>query len=154
MNFKSQKGFSLVEVGVGLVIIVIFMVVGITMLRGTYSTYRVIEQKNIALNYLIKAVERELVDGAAIQITDNDAANITTTEMTENGQRIKISTVNINVNDMVLTTRVETLPPKDGINYENSKVKLVTATIEYYIRSNDESSRRELELQTLKVEED
>ena len=49
MRLKSQRGYSLVEVGVGLVLISIFMVCGVTMLKGTYNTYRLVEQKNIAM---------------------------------------------------------------------------------------------------------
>ena len=46
---------------------------------------------------------------------------------------------------------VEVLPSQNGISYEDSEVKLLTSTIEFYIRNDDESSKRELKLQTLKI---
>lgn len=150
MKLKSEKGFSLVEVGVGLVIITIFLVFGITMLRGTYNTYRLVEQKSVALNYLIKAVENELIDSVDLNITDSPN-NTTTQNITEDGKNIKISLTNIQANNMILRTRVEPLDNKNGKDYSDSKVKLVTATIEYYTKSNDENTKREMTLQTLKI---
>ena len=148
MNFKSQKGYSLLEVGVGLVIITIFMVCGVTMLKGTYNTYRVVEQKNIALSYLLRGTEKELLDSDAINVTDDPNNTI----VTEDTPSRKVIVTEIKANNMKLTTVVEPLPPKNGINYSDSEVKLLTSTIEFYIRNNsDESSKRELKLQTLKI---
>lgn len=147
MNLKSQKGYSLLEAGVGLVIIAIFMVCGVTMLKGTYNTYRLVEQKNIALSYLLKGTEKELLDDAVINITDNPA----NTTVTENTSHRKVTVTNIPTNNMVLTTVLEVLPSQNGISYEDSEVKLLTSTIEFYIRNDDESSKRELKLQTLKI---
>ena len=147
MNLKSQRGYSLLEAGVGLVIIAIFMVCGVTMLKGTYNTYRLVEQKNIALSYLLKGTEKELLDDAVINITDNPA----NTTVTENTDYRKVTVTNIPTNNMVLTTVLEVLPSQNGISYEDSEVKLLTSTIEFYIRNDDESSKRELKLQTLKI---
>ena len=147
MNLKSQKGYSLIEVGVGLVIITIFMICGVTMLRGTYSTYRLVEQKNMAMSYLIKSIERELIEGEEINITENPADTV----IEENSEYRKVVVTNIPASNMKLTTVLEILPSKNGKSYEDSQVKLLTSTIEFYIRKNDESSKRELTLQTLKI---
>ncbi|MBQ9279679.1 MAG: type II secretion system protein [Clostridia bacterium] len=149
-NIKSQKGYSLVEVGIGIVIISVFMLCSLTMIRGTYNTYRYIEQKNIAMSYLIKGVEKELlygVDGVDISITDNPANTVVTTNTTSK----KVTVTTIPNNNMVLTTTLESLPSKNGRNYATSDVKLLTAKIEFYLKKGDASSKRELTLETIKI---
>ena len=150
MNIKSQRGYSLLEIGIGLVIITIFMVYSVTMIRGTFATYRAIEQKNIALSYLIMGTERELLsaqEGLDIYLTNNPSD----TEVTENTPFRKVTVTNIPDNNMKLTTVVETLPSKDGISYVDSNVKLVTSTIEYYLKKSDPSNRRELVIKTIRT---
>ena len=130
-NLKLQKGYSLVEVGIGIVIIAVFMLCSLTMIRGTYNTYRYIEQKNIAMSYLIKGVEKELLEGVSgvdISITDNPSD---TSVIEENATR-KVTVTNIPVHNMILTTTVESLGTKNGVNYASSRVKILTATIEFY----------------------
>lgn len=153
MNLKSQKGYSLLEIGVGLIIITIFMICGVTMLKGTYNTYRLVDLKNIALSYLIKGTEKELLDNDLISITDNPD-DTTIKVNTEELKIIETIIPNNKLNpeyDMVLITTVETLPDKNAKSYKNSKVKLLTSTIEFYIRNGDPSSKRVLTLQTLKI---
>ena len=150
MNKKSQKGYSLVEIGVGLLLIAIFMVFSFTMIRGTHNTYRLVEQRNIALSYLIKGTERELlseVESVNFSITDNPSDTV----VTENSANRKVTVTNIPASHMTLTTVVEPLPEQDGYSYEDTSVRLVTSTIEYYTKQNDASSKKEMVLQTLKV---
>ncbi len=153
MRLNSQKGYSLIEVGVGLVLITIFLICGVTMLKGTYNTYRLIEKKNIAMSYLIKGTENALITGTIIPITD-DASGTVTEIKEENGQRIKTSTTNLSTYNMTLITKIETLPSKNGKDYIDSKVKLVTSTVEFYLNANNPDSKRTMVLKTLKVEGD
>lgn len=147
MNIKSQKGYSVLEIGVGLIIISIFMVCSVTMLKGTYENYRLVEQNNLAISYAIKGVERELLKGSrVIEITEDPLDTVETRE----GNK-EISVTKIDANNMTLTTIVEPLPEKNGKSYETSKVKLVTSSVEYYLKKNDESTKKILELQTLKI---
>lgn len=148
MNLKSQKGYSLLEIGVGLILITIFMVCGVTMLKGTYNTYRYIEQRDLAMNYLVQSVERELLESANITLTD-DPAN---TVIEEHTDERKVTVTKIPGHNFTITTTLENLPPKNGETYANSRVKLLTSDIEFFIRKDDESSRRILTLKTLKVE--
>lgn len=150
MRLNSQKGYSLIEVGVGLILITIFMVCGATMLRGTYSTYRYIEQRNMVMAYLIKAIEIETIGNDSLSITQNPANTV-----------VKEDTIQRTVKETVIpgttikiTTTLETLENKDGKSYLNSKVKLLTANAEFYIRKNDETSKKNLMLKTLRVEGD
>lgn len=148
MNFKSQKGYSLLEIGVGLILITIFMISGVTMLKGTYNTYRYIEQRDLAMHYLVQSVERELIDNANFILTD-DPAN---TVVEENTPSRKVTVTNIPGHNFKITTTLENLPPKNGVSYASSRVKMLTSDIEFFIRKDDESSRRILTLKTLKIE--
>ncbi len=162
MNFKSQKGYSLVEVGVGLVIISIFMYCGITIIRGTYNTYRMIEQKNIAMSYLIKGTEKELIDEKheddSIKIVENPALTVITWPGDDPLHESKKTVItNIDTANMRLETYVTPLDQKDGNgtvdDYNNAKVKLISSTVYYKLKAND-TVERQLKLETLKVEED
>ena len=147
MNFKSQKGYSLLEIGVGLILITIFMISGVTMLKGTYNTYRYIEQQNVVMNYLIRAVEKELLENANFEITDNPADTV----IKENTSAKKVTVTTIDEHNLIITTTVEILPPKNGRSYANSDVKLLTSNAEFYLKKNDQSTRRTLTLKTLKI---
>lgn len=148
MKLKSQKGYSLIEVGVGLILISIFMTCAISMLSGTCSNYRLIEQKNIAMSYLIKAMECELMDIEDYSITDNPAD----TRVVEDVEGKKVTLTEIKKYNLVVTTTLENLPPKNGVSYDDSKVKMLTASVQFYTKKSDPSSKRTLELQTLKIE--
>lgn len=147
MNLKSQKGYSLLEIGVGLILITIFMICGVTMLRGTYNTYRYIEQQNTVMNYLVRAVERELLDNANFTITDNPADTV----VQEDTNSRKVTVTDIKKHNLIITTTVEILPARNGKSYVNSSVKTVTANAEFFTKKNDQSSRRVLTLKTLKI---
>lgn len=148
MFLKSQKGYSLVEIGVGLVIIAIFMICGVTLVDGTLNTYRLVEQKNMAMTYLVKAMEIELLDLEHFAITEDPDDTVRSTDYSGN----RIATTAIPHTDIVITTKIENLPSKNGTSYETSRVKLLTGNAEFYIRKNDESSKRVLTLKTLKIE--
>ena len=153
MNLKSQKGYSLLEIGVGLIIIVTFMYYSSTMLKATYNTYRLIEQKNTIVSYLIKSVENELLEDIEMPVTSNP----NNTRIIENDERRKVvETIvpagsDLITSNTVITTTVEILPPRGGKTYDESKVKLVTSTAEFYIRNSDPTSKRTMTLQTLKI---
>lgn len=147
MNLKSNKGYSLLEIGVGLILITIFMISGVTMLKGTYNTYRYIEQQNIVMNYLIRATEKELLENANFTVTDNPSETVV--KENTSGRRVTVTT--INKHNLVITTTEEILPPKNGKSYANSGVKLLTSNAEFYMKKGDPSSRRTLVLKTLKI---
>ena len=147
MNLKSDKGYSLLEIGVGLILITIFMISGVTMLKGAYNTYRYIEQQNIVMDYLIRATERELLENANFTITDNPADTVVKEDTT--GRKITVTT--IDEHNLVITTTLEILPAKNGKSYANSGVKMLTSNAEFFMKKNDQSSKRMLTLKTLKI---
>lgn len=57
---KSEKGYSLVEVGIGLIIITIFLISSVSLMNGAFNNYRIIEQRNIAMSYAIDRMENIL----------------------------------------------------------------------------------------------
>ncbi len=149
MNLRSQRGYSLLEIGIGLIIITIFMIFSVTIIDATHQNYRLAEQKSIALSYAVKAIERELLLGdAVINIVDDPALTVVTEDTVER----RVTVTNIPTNNMMVTTTLETLPPKNGRTYEDSSVKLLTATVEFYTKSNEPASKKEIQLQTLKIE--
>ncbi len=57
---KSNKGYSLIEIGVGILILTIFLIVSIGLFNGCYSNYRRIKQRNIAISRAVYYIENML----------------------------------------------------------------------------------------------
>lgn len=136
MKIKSESGYSLIEIGIALVVVAIFMISSITLLSASNDNYRRIEQRNIAMTYAIKTIEAMQLDNVGISI--DEIKNRASQE-----------------NNMIVTTNIESLPPKDGKNYGN-KVQIITANVKYYFKNPqkpDEKNAKTLTLQTLKVVE-
>ena len=70
MNLKSQKGYSLVEIGVGLIIISVFMLSSAGLFRGCASTFRAIKQRNHVINHAVSRVETLLQMDTRTLLTD------------------------------------------------------------------------------------
>ena len=133
MKFKSNAGYSLVEIGVALIIIVIFMVCSVTLLSASNENYRRIEQRNIALSYAMQAIEAITLENQGLSL-----AEIKNKALVENNMKVE--------------TTIETLPPKDGVNYGN-KVLKVTANVKYKTMSSSAGSEATMTLQTLMINE-
>ncbi len=58
--FRSNKGYSLIEIGVGILILTVFLLVSLGMFNGAYNNYRRIKQRNIAVNAAIEQIENML----------------------------------------------------------------------------------------------
>ncbi len=129
MNLRSNKGYSLVEVGVALVIVTIFMVISISLLSASNDNYRRIEQKNIALSYAMQAIETIQLENKEISLDE-------------------VKHKALVQNNMQIDTNIETLPPKDGINV-GGKVLLVTVNVQYNV--SKASAPATLTLKTLMV---
>ena len=130
---KSQKGYSLVEIGVAIIIVGIFMMASVSLLSASNENYRRIEQKNIALSYAMQAIEAIQLDNIEMSLDEiKNRANIR--------------------NNMQIETNIETLPPKDGVGY-GGRVLIVTATVYYKTKSSEAGSLTSLTLQTLMIRE-
>lgn len=60
MNLKSKKGYSLVEIGVGVLILMVFLICSVALFNGCYNTYRMIQQRNLAMDLAITHMENIL----------------------------------------------------------------------------------------------
>ena len=58
--FKSNKGYSLIEIGVGILILTVFLLVSLGLFNGAYNNYRRIKQRNIAVNAAVTQIETML----------------------------------------------------------------------------------------------
>lgn len=60
MSMKSKKGYSLIEVAVGILILTVFLICSAALFNGAYNTYRMIQQRNLATNLAVKNMEELL----------------------------------------------------------------------------------------------
>ena len=57
---KSNRGYSLIEIGVGVLILTVFLVFSVGMINGCYTTYRRIKARDLAINRAIYHIETML----------------------------------------------------------------------------------------------
>ena len=127
MKLNSQKGFSLVEIGIALLISGIFMVCCIVLLSASNENYRRIEQRSLALSYAIKPIEAVNLNAVGIDLDDIK----------------KQASVQ---NNMEVIVEIEDVVSKDG----NKKLQIITANVLYPVKSNlPDDERATLTLQTL-----
>lgn len=66
MNLKSKKGYSLIEIGIGVLILTVFLICSMALFNGCYNTYRMIQQRNLAINQAVTSMEALLQTDADI----------------------------------------------------------------------------------------
>lgn len=66
MNLKSKKGYSLIEIGIGILILTVFLICSMALFNGCYNTYRMIQQRNLAINQAVTSMEALLQKDADI----------------------------------------------------------------------------------------
>ena len=57
---KSNRGYSLIEIGVGILILTVFLIYSIGMFNGCYNNYRWIKARNLALDRAVYHIENLL----------------------------------------------------------------------------------------------
>lgn len=129
MKIKSEKGFSLIEIGIALILSGIFTVACITLLSASNENYRMIEQRSIALSYAIKSIEAMQLEKVGINLDD-----IKQKALVENNMEISVD--------------IEDVLSKDG----NKKLQILTANVTYHIKSNVAGGEKTLTLKTLNVD--
>ena len=128
MKFNSKSGFSLIEIGIAIIISGIFTVSSLTLLSASNENYRRIEQRNIALSYAMKAIEATILNNEGVDI---DIGGIKEKALVENNMEI-----DVNVEDVIST---------DG----NNKLQIITVDVTYHIKSNVAGDVNTLTLRTL-----
>lgn len=129
MKIKSEKGFSLIEIGIALILSAIFTVACVTLLSASNENYRMIEQRSIALSYAIKSIEAMQLEKVGINLDD-----IKQKALVENNMEISVD--------------IEDVLSKDG----NKKLQILTANVTYHIKSNVAGGEKTLTLKTLNVD--
>lgn len=122
---SSNKGYSLIEIAIGLSLFTIFLVCTGSLINASYTNYRLILQRNEALDYAIAQMEGVLSSG-----------------------EVSLGTITTTYNNMEGETKIENV--KDGTTtYEN--VYTVTVDVKYK-RTPKSTDEYHLQLKSLKVE--
>lgn len=124
---KTQKGYSLIEVVIGLAIITVFLVCTGSLVNASFTNYRLILQRNEALDLAIREMEAVL---------QSDTVTLGDTGYTENSMQSRVTVENI----------------VDGNKVYTDKVFLVTVNVEYSKTPKSEE-KYNIKLQSLKVVE-
>lgn len=148
MNLKSQKGYSLIEIGVGVIIITVYLASSTALFNGCFNTYRAIQQRNYVINYAISRVEKALQEDADTLLPDPTQEQlieeINTLMLTENGKK-KLAEGEYAVpadkvegdfrnspdtNNMRITTKIRRVPTDGNLAYDNTVIK-ISVLVEY-----------------------
>lgn len=148
MILKSQKGYSLIEIGVGIIIITVYLASSTTLFNGCFNTYRAIQQRNYVVNYAVSQVERMLQLDADILMPDpsneelidevkslNDTADgkekLATGEYAVPADVVNGAFANSpDTNNMRIITKVRRIPSDGNYAYDNSVIN-ISVVVEY-----------------------
>lgn len=151
MKVKQDKGYTLIEIGVGLIIIGIFIVIGSTLFNGAYNNYRLVEQRNIALSYAIQTIESYLMaDLNALGIETNEQI-IKSSYRTISNERLlngyygvpedRIDNTTAAQNNMIIETKFRRIPAIIGagsrIEVSDATVIKITVNVLYKVKAKD-----------------
>lgn len=73
MNLKSQKGYSLIEIGVGIIIITVLLACSTSLFNGCFNIYRAVQQRNYVVSHAVSNLERLLQTDVKTLMTDVDS---------------------------------------------------------------------------------
>ena len=124
---SSNKGYSLIEIAIGLAIIAIFLLCTGSLINASYTNYRLILQRNEALDFAISEMENVL---------QSDEATIADYGFTKNSMNARVTVEKI----------------KEGSKVYDDKVFLVKVNIEYS-KTPQSEEKYNIELQSLKIVE-
>lgn len=157
---KNQKGYSMIEIGVGLLIIAIFSIFSVALFNGCYNNHNVIKRTNIALSHAINEMETILQKdydnlGFTLSMIERDdiltaCSNATADERAEGKYAVPDDeTIDVD-NDMTATIQYRRVPTSSSSQaYDNTVMKIIV-TVNYKIRANDAVART-LQLETIKL---
>ncbi len=137
---KNEKGYSLIEIVIGLAIITIFLLSTGSLINASYTNYQLVMLKNEAMELAITEMENILVSGDDYIKELSDSSTGSDNEvLSYNGYTA--------ANSMEVKTKIERIKEDDKI-YD--KVFKVTVNVEYKKSANDEK-KYNIELQSLKI---
>lgn len=180
MNFKSQKGYSLVEIGVGIIIITVMLACSTSLFNGCFNIYRAIQQKNYVINHAVSKVERLLQldidtllkDDTSKVYNDKEELLAAVEELKETSEgRKKLESGEYYIpadkvvgdfinspetNNMRITTKLRRVPTDGAFAYDNTLIK-ISVLVEYTTKPQipgkevDKSDILSYEIGTIKV---
>lgn len=124
---NTKRGYSLIEIAVGIAIIVIFLFCIGSLLNASYTNYSLILKRNEAMDFAIKEME-EILQSDEVFIGDYGYA--------ENSMNARITVENV----------------KSGDKVYQDKIYLVTVNVEY-LKTPRSEEKMNIKLQSLKVVE-
>ena len=137
---KNKKGYSLIEIVIGLAIITIFLLSTGSLINASYTNYQLVMLKNEAMELAITEMENILISGDDYIKELSDSSTGSDNEvLSYNGHTA--------ANSMEVKTKIERIKEDDKI-YD--KVFKVTVNVEYKKSANDEK-KYNIELQSLKI---
>lgn len=139
---KSSKGYSLVEIVIGLAIILIFLYSTGSLINASYTNYRLVLQRNEAMDFAISEMEKMLGESGDKIIEDYMRKGL------DDSSNVVISDVGYTRNSMEARTRIEKV--KNGQKIYDDKVFIISVTV-YYSRTANDTKKYDLKLQSLKV---
>ena len=138
---KNQNGYSMIEIGVGLLIIAVFSFSSLALFNGCYNNYGVVEQRNIALSHAINRMEYIL--------QEKDLTKLGFTGSGDDQREYDLPSASSNPivdNRMNITTKFSRI---SSTGYDNTVLK-VEVEVDYKVKVNDTTSRT-LKLESVKV---
>ena len=160
MKFKNTHGYSMIEIGIGLLIIMIFSIFSLGLFNGCYNNHHVIQTRNLALKYATQTMENILQsDLSSLGFTSSmtSRSNILSAcsaasalDRAEGNYAVpEDETIDVNKN-ITITTKYRRIPTTSGSEaYDNTVIK-VSVIANYKIKTNDTEART-LELESIKV---
>ena len=174
MNLKSQKGYSLIEIGVGILIITVLLACSTSLFNGCFNIYRAIQQKNYVVNHAVARVEELLQTDADVLMpdpTNEELINIVDSLKASSDGKEKLAAGEYAVpadvvkgdfvnspdtNNMRITTKIRRVPTDGSYAYDNTLIK-ISVIVEYTAKPQvpggtvDESDILSYEIGTIKV---
>lgn len=143
VNLKNEKGFTSVDLGIAMMIVVIFVTIMSSLIYSVYITSTEAKRTATALNYAVAIFENigalsySEVYGENV-LSTTEGVNVTSVESSSNVTTGKIGGYDINL--------------KITDPYGDNKVKLITLTITYPVSAkNSEVKTEKVELKRIKT---
>ncbi len=125
MNLKSNRGYSLIEIAIGLAVMTIFLACTGSLINASFTNYRLLLQRNEALDFAIKEMENVL---------QSEGTTVSDIGFSENSMNARVKIENV----------------KNGNKVYDDKVFLVTVNVEYK-RTANSTEKYNVELKSLKI---
>ena len=161
IDIKQNKGYSLLEIGIGLLIITVFTTFSLGLFNGCHNNYRVIQQRNIALSHAISKMEyilqtndfsklgfeSDMISRNGILSAARDASP---SDRMQGYYAVPVDSLDDIENNMKLRVSYRRIPTSNSNEAMDNTVLKVTVQVDYKVRVND-TEYRNLKLEAVKL---